>query len=188
MIEKENFRQADSIEVAIHIVSVALRDGGVLVVVILFLFLGNLRTTFISAVAIPLSLIAGVVVIFEGTLNTMTLGGALLALAGAFALPPFNEGSLTVALVSPLGTTLADGDEVGRQVEKVVLAFPEVVSTSRRTGRAEEDEHVQGVTASEMEVVLRPGRPKPELAEMRRAVATIPGVSVSCGQAISQPH
>ena len=111
---------------------------------------------------------------------------ALLPFLGRSFLPPFNEGSLTVALVSPLGTTLADGDEVGREVEKALLAFPEVVSTSRRTGRAEKDEHVQGVNASEMEVVLRPGRPKPELlAEMRRAVATIPGVSVSFGQPIS---
>jgi Cu/Ag efflux pump CusA len=71
-------------------------------------------------------------------------------------------------------------------VEKALLAFPEVVSTSRRTGRAERDEHVQGVNASEMEVVLRPGRPKAQLlTQMRRAVATIPGVSVSFGQPIS---
>ena len=101
-------------------------------------------------------------------------------------LPPFNEGSLTVGLVSPLGTPLSEGDGVGRDVEQALLAFPEVVSTSRRTGRAEKDEHVQGVNASEMEVVLRPGRPKVELlAEMRRAVAAIPGVAVSFGQPIS---
>ncbi len=82
VIEKENFRQADFIEVAIHNVSMALRDGGILVVIILFLFLGNVRTTFISALAIPLSLVAGVVVIslFGGTLNTMTLGGFTIAI------------------------------------------------------------------------------------------------------------
>ena len=111
---------------------------------------------------------------------------ALLPFLGRSFLPPFNEGSLTVGLVSPLGTPLADGDALGREVEKTLLAFPEVVSTSRRTGRAEKDEHVQGVNASEMEVVLRPGRPKEELlAEMRKAVAMIPGVSVSFGQPIS---
>jgi CzcA family heavy metal efflux pump len=127
--------------------------------------------------------------------RVLVLGGAMVALVAALAivpflgrsfLPSFNEASLTIGLVSPLGTPLADGDALGREVEKTLLAFPEVVSTSRRTGRAEKDEHVQGVNASEMEVVLRPGRPKPELlAEMRRAVATIPGVSVSFGQPIS---
>ncbi len=341
-IETENFRQADFIEVAIENVTAALRDGAVLVVIILFLFLGNLRTTLITALAIPLSLVAGVLVIslFGHTLNTMTLGGltiaigvlvddaiidvenvfrrlrqqklqpepqrrsafevvfqassevvgpilfatliiilvflpllvlpgmegrllrplgfayvaalaasllvsltitpvlcytllprsavldrpepwllrslhrayqpilawslrhrgavfavtlvmtgaalAVVLLLGRSFLPPFNEGALTVAVVSPPGVTLEEGDTRGRQVEKALLAFPEVVSTSRRTGRAERDEHVQGVNASEMEVVLRPGRKKEELlAEMRKAVATIPGVQVTFGQPIS---
>jgi Cu/Ag efflux pump CusA len=74
-------------------------------------------------------------------------------------------------------------------VEEAMLDFPEVISTSRRSGRAERDEHVQGVNASEMEVVLGPldhGRSKEELvAAMRRSVATIPGVTVSFGQPIS---
>jgi Cu/Ag efflux pump CusA len=74
-------------------------------------------------------------------------------------------------------------------VEEALLAFPEVVSTSRRTGRAEKDEHVQGVNASEMEVVLRTldgERDKAEVvAAMRRATGTIPGVTVSFGQPIS---
>ena len=341
-IETENFRQADFIQVAIRNVAVALRDGALLVVLVLFLFLGNLRTTLISALAIPLSLVAGVVVIslFGYTLNTMTLGGLAIAIGalvddaiidvenvfrrlrqerakgegerrsalevvfrassevrgailfatliivlvflplfvlpgmegrllrplgiayvaalaasllvsltvtpvlcllllprsraldrpdpwllctlhrayaptlawslrypgtviaatlavtaaavavlfflGRTFLPPFNEGSLTVSVVSPPGITLEEGDAAGRQVEQALLDFPEVVSTSRRTGRAERDEHVQGVNASEMEVVLREGRPKEELlAAMRQAVATIPGTQVAFGQPIS---
>ncbi|HEU5108475.1 MAG TPA: efflux RND transporter permease subunit, partial [Micromonosporaceae bacterium] len=96
------------------------------------------------------------------------------------------EGSLTISVVSPPGTPLAEGNALGLDVEKALLAFPEVVSTSRRTGRAERDEHVQGVNASELEVVLRRGRPKSDLlAAMRREVAAIPGVSVSFGQPIS---
>ena len=59
-IDRDIFRQADFIEVAIDNVSDALRDGGILVVVILFLFLANLRATLISLLAIPLSLVVGV--------------------------------------------------------------------------------------------------------------------------------
>jgi Cu/Ag efflux pump CusA len=123
------------------------------------------------------------------------MAGSVLALLGALALlpilgrtfmPAFNEGALTVAVVAPPGITLSESDDLGRQVEEALLAFPEVVSTSRRTGRAERDEHLQGVNGSEIEVVLRPGRPKEELlAGMRRSVAAIPGVSVAFGQPIS---
>ncbi len=52
-VERENFRQADFIKVAIHNVSVAMRDGAILVVLILILFLGNLRATLISAAGDP---------------------------------------------------------------------------------------------------------------------------------------
>jgi len=81
-IEKENFRQADFIEVAIHNVTAALRDGAILVVAILFLFLGSVRTTLIMALAIPLSLVAGILTlaIFGVTINTMTLGGLTIAI------------------------------------------------------------------------------------------------------------
>ena len=345
VVEKENFRQADFIAVALRNVTIALRDGAMLVVLILFLFLGSWRTTLISALAIPLALLAGILVVslFGGSINTMTLGGltiaigalvddaiidvenvfrrlrlerdrdeaqrrpplevvfratsevrkaiffatviivlvflplfflpgiegrllrplglsytaalaasllvsltvtpvlcylllpgskallarepwllrslrrayhpslllalrhrtlvlavcgalvlaaaAVLPLLGRSFLPPFNEGSLTVSAVSPPGIPLADSDALGRQVEQALLGFPEVVSTSRRTGRAEKDEHVKGVNASEMEVVLGPldhGRDKEDLlAGLRRAVATIPGVALSFGQPIS---
>ena len=345
VLESENFRQADFIEVAIGNVAEALRDGAILVVVVLALFLGSLRTTLISALAIPLSLVVGVLVLqaLGLGLDTMTLGGltiaigllvddaiiavenifrrlrqehalpegerrsaiqvvaaatyevvspmlfatlvivlvflplfvlpglegrllrplgiafiaalaasllvaltvtpvlsawlvrgsktlearepwlmrtlrgvyrgvldrslrhrrwvlvlALLAVVAAVAwvpglgrsfLPPFNEGALTISVVSPPGVPLADSDRLGGQVEAALLTFPEVISTSRRTGRAERDEHVQGVNASEIEVVLEPlghGQSKDALvAAMRREVAKIPGVTVSFGQPIS---
>jgi Cu/Ag efflux pump CusA len=124
--------------------------------------------------------------LIAGTVVVTATSVALAFFLGRSFLPPFNEGSLTVSVVSPPGIVLEDGDAIGREVERALLAFPEVVSTSRRTGRAERDEHVQGVNASEMEVVLREGRPKDELlAEMRKAVATIPGAQVAFGQPIS---
>jgi CzcA family heavy metal efflux pump len=114
---------------------------------------------------------------------------AVLPFLGRSFLPPFNEGSLTVSVVSAPGIPLEESDRLGGQVEEALLAFPEVVSTSRRTGRAEKDEHVQGVNASEMEVVLGPlehGRDKDELlAALRRAVASVPGGDVSFGQPVS---
>jgi Cu/Ag efflux pump CusA len=119
----------------------------------------------------------------------VALAAAAVPFLGRSFLPPFNEGSLTVGVVSAPGIPLAESDRLGRQVEQALLEFPEVVSTSRRTGRAERDEHVQGVNASEMEVVLGPmehGRTKEELlGVLRRSVATIPGVTVSFGQPIS---
>jgi len=80
-INNHVFRQADFIEVSIHNVVEALRDGAILVVIILLLFLANIRTTFISLIAIPLSLVIATLVMYVMgmTINTMTLGGMAIA-------------------------------------------------------------------------------------------------------------
>jgi CzcA family heavy metal efflux pump len=343
-IDRRIFRQADFIEVAVENVEAALRDGGLLVVAIVVIFLANLRAAAITLTAIPLSLAAAVIVlrVFDATINTMTLGGmaiaigalvddaivdvenvvrrlrqnaarppaeqqparvvvreatleirtsivfatsiivlvflpifglsgvegrlltplavsyivALLAsllvaivvtpalayaflprtrsilrghdgwlartvkagyarllpgaldrprlvmavsavlLAGALAaatrlgtafLPEFNEGTLTIQANTLPGTSLPKSDEIGRRVEQILLAQPEVVATARRTGRAEYDEHVQGVEAAEIDVGLREtGRPRADLlAELRLAFSTLPGTNVTIGQPIS---
>ena len=76
------FRQADFIEVAIRNVLEALVLGGILVVIILFVFLQNWRTAFISLTAIPLALLAAIIALKAqgGTINTMTLGGFAIAI------------------------------------------------------------------------------------------------------------
>jgi len=76
------YRQADFIEGAMHNVGAALRDGAIFVAVILFLFLFNFRTTFISLTAIPLSLILAVLVVnlMGQTINVMLLGGFAIAI------------------------------------------------------------------------------------------------------------
>lgn len=76
------FRQSDFIEASVSNVAEALIEGAVFVIVILFLFLGSLRTTVISVVAIPLSLLGTMVVmkILDMDINTMTLGGMCIAI------------------------------------------------------------------------------------------------------------
>ncbi|MEQ1573318.1 MAG: efflux RND transporter permease subunit [Vicinamibacterales bacterium] len=343
-IDRRIFRQSDFIEVAVDNVVRALRDGGILVVAIVFLFLANMRAGAITLTAMPLSLAAAVLVLraFGGSINTMTLGGMAIAIgalvddaiidvenvvrrlrenrarpeaerrpsavvvrdatleirssivfatiiiamvflpifglagiegrllsplavsyivalmaslavaivvtpalcfaflpnapsiqrghdgwltrtlksafarllppvmnhpvpvvalalvllggaafalttAGTAFLPEFHEGSLTVQANTLPGTSLAKSDEIGNRVERILLSQPEVVATARRTGRAEYDEHVQGVEAAEIDVGLREtGRPREELlAELRRQFSTLPGTNVTIGQPIS---
>jgi len=120
---------------------------------------------------------------------------ALLLVAAGFGvtrmghsfLPEFNEGSLTVGAVTIPGTSLAESDQLGTALEKILLTVPEVASTARRTGRAELDEHVQGVESAEIDVDLKMGsRSKAEvLQEIREKVSILPGTNVSVGQPMS---
>jgi Cu/Ag efflux pump CusA len=141
---------------------------------------------------------AGFARVLPGALNhPAVVGGLSLALLIAAAmgmtqfgtsfLPEFHEGSLTLSVNTLPGTSLNKSDEIGRRVEQILLAKPEVVATARRTGRAELDEHVQGVEAAEIDVGLREtDRPRDVLlAELRREFAGIPGTNVAIGQPIS---
>ncbi len=343
-IESQIFRQADFISVSIDNLLEALRDGVILVVVIVFLFLASGRATLITLLAIPLSLMTTILVLkgLGATINTMTLGGMAIALgalvddaiivvenilrrlrqnqqlpaseqeatlrvvlhatreiqssivfatliimlvflplfflsgvegrlmqplglayivalaasllvaisvtpvlsslfltqarvvvsgretrlvswlkagyglllnrtirrwrlisfisilgfmttvlalnfAGRSFLPDFNEGSLTITAVTLPGTSLEQSDLLGLRVEQILLEQPEVVSTSRRTGRAELDPHAQGVHSSEIEVTLRMGTRDKEafLAALRRDFASLPGMNIIIGQPIS---
>ena len=340
-LERDLFRQADFIEVAVSNVVRALRDGSVLVVVIILVFLVSFRATFVTATVIPLSLLVALLVLqaMGGTINTMTLGGmaiavgvlvddaivvvenvmrrlrlnrqappgasrsvtaviyeatrevtspllsanlvvflvflpllfltgvegrlleplgvafivsvlaslvvavsvtpvlchyllgsskrsdadgdgvvvrklkeyyrpvlemtlprwrivitiALLGVAGAILaltyagqsfLPEFNEGSLTISADALPGTSLEASDRLGTWVEELLHEHPEVATTSRRTGRAERDEHAMGVSSSEIDVILHDdGRnPRDLIADLREELAEIPGLNISIEQ------
>lgn len=343
-IETDSFRQADFIRISINNLTLALRDGAILVVVIMFVFLLSARATGIALAAIPLSLVVAVLTIrwLGGSLNTMTLGGMAIALgalvddaiivventvrrlrengkrpiaeranaakvvlaatheiqgsivfatliiilvflplfflsgvesrllqplglayvvslaasllvaltltpvlclmglsrgklvekehdsrfisalknfyrplldrslrhwrtvvggslllliiagfgalmAGRGFLPEFNEGVLTLSVVSLPGTSLEMSDQIGGRVEGILLEQPEVRATTRRTGRAELDPHAQQVFASEIDATLGDeGRDRDELlAALRQRFATLPGTNVVIGQPIS---
>lgn len=109
-----------------------------------------------------------------------------LAMGRTF-LPEFNEGTLTISAVTFPGTSLQDSDNLGRGLERILLTMPEVAATARRTGRAELDEHVQGVESAEVDVTLRPSQRSREeiLADMRERLTLLPGMNTTIGQPIS---
>ncbi len=111
---------------------------------------------------------------------------SFIPLMGRTFLPGFNEGSYTINLVADPGTSLPRSDQIGTRAELLLLEVEEVVSTGRRTGRAELDEHAEGVHYSEIDVTLREGRPKEEIeADIREKLDQIPNISVNVGQPIS---
>ncbi len=341
-IESNVFRQADFISVAVNNVRDALRDGAILVIVIVFAFMASVRATLVALLAIPLSLVTAVLILqaFGATINTMTLGGMAIALgalvddaiivvenvmrrlrlnaarreprpalavvgdatreiqgsivfatliimlvflplfflsgvegrllaplgfayvialaaslliavtvtpalasllltrsrtlrsdrdpwlarqtkrvyapvlgatighwhiltmlsvagmvaatlliagSGRTFLPDFNEGSLTISAVTLPGTSLEQSDALAGLVERLVLEQPGVVATARRTGRAELDEHAQGINASEIDVALQLGEQSKATftAALRDALAAVPGMNITIGQPIS---
>ncbi len=137
---------------------------------------------------------------------------AILWMGGEF-LPKFNEGTLTISVIAPPGVSMEESNRIAGTIEDMLLEIPEVVHVSRRTGRAELDEHAENVNFSEVDVgLIQPERPKPGfhheilraipglhrfgvdkvgrtrdevMAEIRDIVVEVPGVKVNIGQPIS---
>ena len=114
-------------------------------------------------------------------------GAALYPIMGREFLPEFNEGTATITLAMAPGTSLEESDRLGRVAEKLLLTIPEIKLTGRRTGRAELDEHAEGVHRSELDVDLAASaRTRAEiLHEIRDKLAALPGIVASVGQPIS---
>ncbi|MBW7901008.1 MAG: efflux RND transporter permease subunit [Rhodocyclaceae bacterium] len=104
-------------------------------------------------------------------------------------LPPFNEGTLLVGLRLDPGVTLAESSALASEAEVLVRQVPEVVHVGRRSGRAELDEHAEGVHVSELDVGLKPAseltRPMDEIAaDIRGRLVNLPAAA-GIGQPIS---
>lgn len=115
----------------------------------------------------------------------ITAGSFATQLPRAF-LPPFNEGTLTISMLFNPGISLEESQRIGLVAEQLILEVPEVVQVGRRTGRAELDEHAEGVHSSEVEVELASdGRAKAEIeADIRARLSVLP-VTTNIGQPIS---
>ncbi len=132
------------------------------------------------AIAHYRTVIGGTVALFVITLiGVFTLGHSFL--------PAFNEGSLTINLGTVPGIALDESDRLGRQAEQILMQIPEIKVVARKTGRAELDEHAQGVNGSEIEAPFElKDRSKDEfLADVRHRLSVIPGCNIEIGQPIS---
>ena len=152
---------------------------------------------------------------FVLTVTVVMVSFSMLTLfwMGGEFLPPFNEGTFTISFQTEPGTSLDESQRLAERSELLLLEIPEVLSVSRRTGRAELDEHAEGVNSSEIDVrVQEHQRPKPGwiaaalrlipvahlwgyemlgrareqvLADIRDKITTIPSIKANIGQPIS---
>jgi len=101
-------------------------------------------------------------------------------------LPAFNEGSLVLSLMLNPGTSLGEANRVGQIAESLIQSVPEVAQVGRRTGRAELDEHAEGVHSTEIDIDLKPSDRGREVIinHIRQVLSSLP-VQVAIGQPIS---
>jgi len=124
--------------------------------------------------------------LLAAALAAVAIAAASVALFPRSFLPPFNEGTLTINVLLNPGTSLAESNRVGTLAEQLAAAVPEVTQVGRRTGRAELDEHAEGVHYTEMDVDLKPSaRSRDEIVvDIRKRLAVLPA-AISIGQPIS---
>jgi len=115
----------------------------------------------------------------------LVVGFLMFGLGRSF-LPEFNEGTLTVSAVSMPGISLEESNKIGNRIENILLSVHEISITSRRTGRAELDEHAQGVNAAEIDApfVLTERSKEEFMKEVRENLSAVSEANITIGQPI----
>ena len=126
------------------------------------------------------------------TIIGVTIAGFLFSLLlftqlGRSFLPEFNEGSMTLSVVGVPGMSLEESNKTGKLVEELLLEMPEVDVVTRRTGRAELDEHAQGVNGAEIDAPFTLNGKSKEafFNDVREKLSVVPGVNITVGQPIA---
>ena len=122
--------------------------------------------------------------IIFSTLGLFVISLFAFSSLGRSFLPEFNEGSLTLSVITQPGTSLEESNRLGNLVETELLFIPEISSTARRTGRGELDEHSQTTNSAEIDVNFNlMERDQAEfLSDVRETLARIPGIAFTVGQ------
>jgi CzcA family heavy metal efflux pump len=121
-----------------------------------------------------------------GSIVIFILVAWLMTGLGRSFLPAFNEGVLTISAVSMPGISLEESNGIGNRIEKALLSIPEISITSRRTGRAELDEHAQGVNAAEIDAPFTLNERSRAIffKEVRAVLGNITEANITIGQPI----
>ena len=121
------------------------------------------------------------------TIGAFLISIILLTQLGRSFLPEFNEGSLVISVVGLPGMSLEESNKTGTLVEQLLLEMSEVDVVTRRTGRAELDEHAQGVNAAEIDVpfTLTDKSKEAFFEEVRSKLSIVPGANITLGQPIA---
>lgn len=125
--------------------------------------------------------------VISGAIVLILASFVIVPFFGTEFLPPFNEGSFTVTVIAPAGTSLEETNKIGNIAERQILKVEGVALTSRRTGRAELDEHAEPPSYSEIDVALKDTeRDRDDILEdIRHNLDVLKGVSINIGQPIS---
>lgn len=144
---------------------------------------GKLNTIYLSALTKVMTIKKTVLI---GAAALFVVALIFMSQLGRSFLPEFNEGSLVVSAVSLPGISLDESNKIGIRVEEALLSVPEISITTRRTGRAELDEHAQGVNAAEIDApfVLKDRSREEFMADVREKLAGVSGANITIGQPI----